>query len=271
MRGDKFEKGFRRAPRDLVLMDDVQRVAGLLDMEPRDRAPRPADEIKRPAGAFAQHRRGRERRFDLLDDGLAVIAEFGESQRPERQADTRADRRRRCRIDPHQLDAAAPEIADNAIRIRDAGQHARRRQPSLFAAIDDPHRDPAKRFDLGGERGAVRGFAHRGGCNDREVIDRERPCQRDKALHIGKGERDAVRVEPTGRGNAAAERAHDLFVEERQQRRAEPLVDDKAQRVRADIDDRDPTGHRAVISVGHRRWDYLARRISARQAAAGRA
>src|SRR5436305_10886044 len=87
LRGDKFEKGFRRAPRDLVLMDDVQRVAGLLDMEPRDRAPRPADEIKRPAGAFAQYRRGRERGFDLLDNGLAVIAEFGESERPERQAD----------------------------------------------------------------------------------------------------------------------------------------------------------------------------------------
>ena len=89
---------------------------------------------------------------------------------------------------------------------------------------------------------AVAGFAHRRGGDRRQVIDLERAGERDKALEIGVGELDAVAIKPAGAGDAAAQPAHDLFVEQRQQRRAEPLEDDQAQRVRADIDDGDALG-----------------------------
>ena len=117
-------------------------------------------------------------------------------------------------------------------------------------------RHAALPLGLGGEGGAVAGVAHRGGGDDRQVIDTERPRQRDKALQIGVGELDAVAVQPAGRGDAAPERAHDLFVEQRHQRRAEPLEDDEAQRVRADIDDAmRPSGPgmlRSGIGAGYR-------------------
>ena len=101
------------------------------------------------------------------------------------------------------------------------------------------------------------------------MVDRERPRQRDEALQIGEGERDPVGIEPAGRRDAAAEAAHDLFVEQRQQGAAEPLEDDKAQRVGADIDDGDAADRIARVPVGHQRWRICGRRITARPAAAG--
>ena len=83
---------------------------------------------------------------------------------------------------------------------------------SLLAAIDDPYRHAAAFLDFGGEGAPVAGFAHRGGSDDREMIDGERPRQGDEALQIGKGELDAVGIEPAGHRDAAPERAHHLFV-----------------------------------------------------------
>ncbi len=85
------------------------------------------------------------------------------------------------------------------------------------------------------------------------MIDGERPRQGDEALQIGKGELDAVGIEPAGHRDAAPERAHDLFVQQGQQGRAEPFEDDETQRIRADIDDRDAISSGLWTSIGHRR------------------
>ena len=61
-------------------------------------------------------------------------------------------------------------------------------------------------LDLGGKGRAVAGLAHRGGGDDREMIDAERPRQRDEALQIGEASATPSRVQPAGRGDAAAER-----------------------------------------------------------------
>src|SRR6185437_923963 len=102
-------------------------------------APSAAYQVQRSAGAFPQQRGGRDDPLDLLDDRLAVVAEFGQAQRPERQADAGADPGFLLCIDPHQLDAAAAEIPDDTIGVGDAGQDPGRRQPSLLAAVDDPY------------------------------------------------------------------------------------------------------------------------------------
>ena len=81
-------------------------------------------------------------------------------------------------IDPHQLDAAAPEIGDNALGPAISGQHPGGRQPRLLGAFDDAHRNAASSFSLGGESASVTGLAHRRGGDDREVIDRRGARQR---------------------------------------------------------------------------------------------
>ena len=63
--------------------------------------------------------------------------------------------------------------------------------------------------------------------------------QRDEAADGGQRRGDRLGVEPAARGDAAAEAAQLLLVEERRRRAAEPLVDDEADRVRADVDDGD--------------------------------
>ena len=98
---------------------------------------------------------------------------------------------------------------------------------------------------------AVARLAHRRGRNDREVIDLQRAGKRDETLQIGEGELDAVRVETSGPGDTASERAHDLFVEQRQQTGAEPFEHDKAQRVRTDIDDGDTPDGSGGVAIRH--------------------
>ncbi len=63
------------------------------------------------------------------------------------------------------------------------------------------------------------------------MIHLQRASQRDETLQIGEGEFDAVRMEPPGPGDVAPERAHDLFVEERQEAGAKPLEYNEAQRI----------------------------------------
>src|SRR5205823_6165755 len=93
--------------------------------------------------------------LDRLGDRLAVVVELGEAQRAERQADAGPDRRRCGGIDPHQLDAAAAEIADHAIGVADPGQDAGRREPGFLAALDDAYRDAQLALCRGGEGLAV--------------------------------------------------------------------------------------------------------------------
>ena len=95
--------------------------------------------------------RGRDRRAsqrhagEMLVDrrrcSLAlVVAEFGQPQRAERQASTPSPTWPPP-TDRHQLDAAAAEIADDAVRVGNAGEHAERREPRLLRAVEDAHRD----------------------------------------------------------------------------------------------------------------------------------
>src|SRR6185437_10533836 len=240
---DEVEEPVGLGAADRVLVDDMKRIARLLHVQPGDRPPGAADEVKRLAGYRAQHRRLVDDPVYRLADRLFVVAELSEPQWPERQGDAVADRRPAVPgLDLHQLDTAAADIADDAVSGRDPGEDAERRQPRLLGPVDDPHLDAVAPFELGGELGAVLRLAHRGGGDDRQMIDAQRPRQRDKALDVGIGEFDAVAVEPPGAGNAASEAAHDLFVEQRHQRRTHPLEHDEAQRIGADIDHRYAAG-----------------------------
>ena len=63
--------------------------------------------------------------------------------------------------------------------------------------------------------------------------------KRAEALERGERGVDGVRRQQAGRLHLAAEAGQHLFVEDRRRRARQPLVDDEADRVRADIDDGD--------------------------------
>src|ERR671925_28173 len=90
------------------------------------------------------------------------------------------------------------------------------------------------------------------------MIDANGSSERDEAAQIHERKFDAFRIEAAGRGDPAPQAAHDLLVEQWKYRGAQPLEDDEAQRVRAQIDDADPFGIRKQIPIRHS--------ISARQA-----
>ena len=109
-----------------VVVNDVQRIVRLLHMQPRDRAPGAADQIERFGRAAARSTGGRgERSIDRVDDGL------GGCRRARQGAAAPSGRLTPAPIagfavaapsTAHQLDAAAAQIADDAVGVRNAGE-----------------------------------------------------------------------------------------------------------------------------------------------------
>ncbi len=186
----------------------------------------------------------------MLVDGVAqlalVLGELGEAQRTDRQRRGGADLAARHR---HQLRAAAAEIADDAAGVGNAGKHAVGGEPSLLLAAEDLHFKAMAPLDLGDEGAPVAGIAHRRRGEDVEPPHRDVARQGDEALQIGARQRHAVGIEPPGGLEVAAEAAHDLLVEQRARRAPHAVIDDEAQRVRADVDHRDGAAPRRSVAA----------------------
>ncbi len=213
----------------------------LLHMNTRDRAPRAADRVEtrifqppEPACAF-------EMAIDDVLQRALVIGLFHQPQRPDRQGRNIAHP---AVADRGKLDTAAAEIADHTRGIGNASQHAKRREPSLFRTRKNTHADGEALLDVVDEFGAVLGIAHRCRCQHIDARRAGGAGQRDEALQIGLGERDTLGAQPIGLLETAAEAAHDLLVEQRPRRAARPVIDNEAERIRTDIDDRNTIGLR---------------------------
>ena len=117
----------------------------------------------------------------------------------------------------------------------------------------------------GDELAPVAGVAA-GGGGDRELLaDPHSLSQRAKAHQRRERLVDGVRGQQPGREHLAAEAGQHLFVEDRRQAAGEPLVDDEADRVRPDIDDRH---RRAVVDAALRERPAAARHLIQGRAAA---
>ena len=142
--------------------------------------------------------------------------------------------------DADQLEAAAAEIADQPVGVGDARDHAVRRQPRLLAArqhapVDARARRTSSRnaAPLAASRTAavatVSSVAHLHlARQQREAAERRAPAPSLLAR--------AGRSSPSPRPRPAQH----LLVEAGSRRRAAPVIDDEADRVRADVDDRRP-------------------------------
>ena len=89
---------------------------------------------------------------------------------------------------------------------------------------------------------AIAGLARGGGCHGEDLLARRSAGQGAKAAERGKSPGNAAVGQLAGNRHALAKAAQDLFIEHRGRRAAQAVIDDKADRVGADVDN----GHRPV-------------------------
>ena len=169
----------------------------------------------------------------LLD---RLAGEVLQGQAAERQRQAVLDARA---FDVDQFERAAAEIADNAVRLVDAGNDAERGELRFALARQNFDLGAADAFGLGDESAAVLRVAAGGGGDRPDFADVLDVAQRLEADQRGQRRVDGVLRQQAGGLHLAAETGQHLFVENRRRRARQTFVDDEADRVRADVDDGD--------------------------------
>jgi hypothetical protein len=227
-------------------MHDAQRIAGLGDVQPRERAPGAADRVEGTAASCLQRIEAVEL---VLDDALGaldrLVRHVGQRKAAERKAHPAPDP---LAGNVDQLERAAAEVADDTVSVVDGRDHTQRRQLCLARAGQNLDGRAEDAFGAADEFGAVVGLAagrsgdHEGAADMHDAAQRTKAAQRrQRARHrIGRKQARGVHL--------AAEAAQDLLVEERRQAARQRLVDDETNRVGADVDngDRRPRFARGV-------------------------
>ena len=136
-----------------------------------------------------------------------------------------------------QLQRAAAEVADDAVRLVHAGDHPERGQIGLARAGEDLDRSAADALGLPDEGVAIARIAASGGSDRPDAAHVQNVAQSAEAPQRIERGVDGVLRQQAGGLHLAAETGQHLFVEDRRRRPRQPLVDHEAHRVRADIDD----------------------------------
>ncbi len=239
-------------------MHDRKRIVGCVHVQPREVSPRATDCIKDPTLSILQKLSPRELVARNLGGGRQrILRHVLEPKAAERQGNPLA---KVVAVDIHQLEAAAPEVACDALGRMKTGNNTKAGIVGLFT--------PAEHTDLGAEYlfgamdeiGTVDRFARRR-CGDHVKLAGARLFGKGpEAAKLLDSAGDALWIEFTGRDNTLAKARKHLFVEKHCGRPGDPLIDDKANRVRPDVDDGDraavlqPTlrlrNHQCAIAAG---------------------
>lgn len=173
---------------------------------------------------------------DLLGELDLALRLVHQREAANRQADAGADA---VAIDPDQLQRAATEIAGDAMRLGEPGNHAKSGEISLTTAGDqfDPLADGLLR--LGEEGRPIGGLTRGGSRDDADLADLHRLAKNAEAQQRLERTRHRVLGQAAGGGDLPAESRHLLFVEDLGGRARQHLIDDEANRVRTDVDDGD--------------------------------
>ncbi len=149
-----------------------------------------------------------------------------------------------------QLERAAAEIADDAVRPMKAGDHPERAE--LRLALAGEHRDlgAADTLGVGDEGPAIGGVAAGGGRDHEQLRNLDPIAQQAEPAQRGQRLLDRIGRQQPGRLHLAAEPAQHLFVEDRSGAAGQSFVDHQPHRVRADVDDGD---RRAIVEPALRR------------------
>ena len=230
------------ARRDRVAVSHVQRIAGLPHVQARHGTPGAADHVERALPQRLHDRLARQRlAHDLLGLVEIVPGGVGEREPPEGKRHALPDL---AAFDVDQFERAAAEIADDAVGAVNSGDDAERGKPRFLLARKHLDRHAAGGLGLSDERGTVLGLAHGGGGDRIDFFDLHHVAERPKAPQRAERLLDRVGRQPAFRSNLAAEAAENLLVEDRSGAADQPLVDDEADGVGADVDDGDRTNVR---------------------------
>ena len=191
----------------------MKRIAGLPHVQPRQRAPGAADRIEGAAFAFVQHVEIFKCLLDVLFRLLERLAgDVLQGQSAERQRHAAAHART-VHID--QLQRAAAEIADNAVRLVDAGNNAERGEMGFAFSRKDADRRAADPFGLGDKGAAVAGVAAGGGGDRPDPAHMQNVAQGAKAPQRFERGIDRVLRQQPGGLHLPPEAGENLFVENR--------------------------------------------------------
>ncbi len=137
------------------------------------------------------------------------------------------------------LHRVAADVADESLCLGPAEQHALRRQPRLFLAVDDPELEAGLAFDQRLELRPVLGFAHRGGRDAGQRGQGHALGKRGETLQRRERPLAPPGVEPSGVDQSLAETGHHLFVVVIGRAAGGAVEDHETDRVRSDIDHAD--------------------------------
>ena len=232
----RLDQAARHLGVHLVLMHDRQRIVRQPHVELRQGAPRPADHIERSAPDLFPPIEAAERLFDetrhAADVALANRVELERANR-QRDASTRFAARH-----PHELKASAAQIADDPVSLRNARDDAERGIARLRFAADHIDLETACRLHATYEIVAVGSLPHRRGGDGADAMDAHVLDEHGEARHRAFGDAETLLVDPAGRGHPSTETCHHLLVEHQRRRAPDAAINDEADRIGADVDDR---------------------------------
>ena len=216
----------------------MQRIVDRFHVDAREASPDAADGIERTILHAAQI----EFRQTIVHQlarlvGIALGA-VHQAQRPERQRERIA---RLAAPDADHVEAAASEIGDEPVRVRNAGDHAFGGDARFVLARQNAHRRAPGGFGAAHELRAVRRIArrrrrHRFAHGHAQSVS-QHPESRQRLQRHGA----ALAVQAAARHHVAADAADRFLVVQRRRRARFGFVDDETHGIRADIDDRNGT------------------------------
>ena len=205
------------------------------DVDLRQRPPGSAHHVERLALAFARPFHLVERLGDERPQRTAIpLAHRIQPQRTDRQRYAVAHLAARH---ADQFQAAAAQIADHAIGKGNARNQAHCGAARFGLAIDHLDCQTAFGSDPIDERLPILRLAHCGGGDGSHVGDAHRPHQRGKAVKSGHGHIHGVVAQPPIGRDPTTQPGHDFLVEHRFRHAGATVVDDKPDRITADVDD----------------------------------
>ena len=218
-------------------MHHVHRILALAHVQPGKRAPGAPDRIERASGQALQHLHAGER---VAHDPRRLLRrafrEVHQRQAPKRKRQARVGA---AVLDVGQFERASAEIADNSVRRVDRADDAQSRELRFLLAAEQVDSTADGAFRQGEELRTVRGVAHRRGGQPPNIPDSHRVAEHAEPLQRRQRLGDRVLRQEAGRGDASPQAAERLLVERRRRRSRLQFVSDQADRVRADVHDRD--------------------------------
>ena len=236
----RLQQGFREGAgagglQGVAVHHAHRRVAGR-QVHPGEGAPAAADGIEGRAADAPRNAIPQQRVHPRLRRGNAAFQQLAHRQRTERQADAVGSDA--VIQDIRHFQAAAAHVSGQPGGAVETGYHPEGAEIGLLLAAQDACRETGLPGDLGDEIGPVARLPHRLGGERIDPFNAHGLGNGAEPAQGGQGPGDAVRRQRPSARVSLAQLAERLLVEARKRRPADGIVNDEADGVGADVDDR---------------------------------